>query len=432
MYTSFKLAIFPLIISLCLSSFLHKSNANVINHELFEEHHAFELDDNDFKEPKIDYELGDGWSTRKNGKSSNFLQFIFTDHLKIKLNRFDFEYDQVKFSFEYFVFNQKEQREEIKAKINILGEESNPIVEFNKWTKIELNKVHKKSDNFIFELKFYIGDQSRLNDIKIKPINKTNVVFSNESPEDLDNHPIYIKNLKVILTHPSNNPLIIDIFKNMFDAVMDDKIITKENLIHFRFLPSFSDELTKYFYSKTDSTSLNLTVSGIDSDQLGDVCLQFSYQAAKDTTLKMKVLNKEKLSFFSVIDLDSTEMFVAEEENPNEEKKITDQNYELNSYYFKSIKWKKVAICLRNLCPSCLNLRKFYRLKFETVVDKTPNRFRYLAMTEVTVTTKNFFERVTKNYFTNWKTNGTNAMNEWFHFTGNKLDLTILLAMNLY
>ena len=335
----------------------------------------------------------------------------------IELNEeLDFEYDEFKIDYSYLHFDVDDPAGHQHTVQFTNGGEKSYSVLFGNWVPMHFElKTPRPNKKFTFKLEFSKVYQTGL-------WSDSEEVGSDETDDDKgdldddDKEPIrsekrftvLIQSLTVKFNRASSGgkerTVQFDILNdNRFTAQLDFNRVSRDQLLNYLLLPQLTGGLTNYYYTFMNAVPFNWTLDNEKQTYTGDVCLQFSYQATKQSILKLKILNKQETSFFELLDLDGTEISFKESDAPK-------------APMFQRTKWTMVNICLRDLFPSS-ELNNFYRLRFESALPATSKRKDFVAITDIIIQAKDYAKKNIKNYLTNWKTNGSAAVNEWFEFS---------------
>ena len=371
------------------------------------------------------YDFEKGWNQRtKDDRTDQILQFHFNEkiqisfqeHLNLKLKSFTV-------SFFYYLFGQDDKFNCI-VKMPSVKADSITLLH-NEWFEqsFSSSEMRNEDEDFKFTIDFF-----KLNEQK-QEIQLDSIREKEQETED-KKYSIYIKHLKLkfVLDEEIDDEEMdvdekiineIEIYPSddEFSALIDNQKVQKENLVNYLLLPELTSEITDYYYTlQQTSSSFNWSLNNQDQTFKEDICVEFKYQAAKSSSLKLKILNQLETSFFTLIDLDSS----AFKDNKRKELVQEDQNLESTANeprIVETTKWIKVSFCLRDLFSNSNKLQDFYKLKFESTIAKD-KQFGFLALTDIKISERNYKQKTIKNYLTNWKTNGSLAVEEWFTLTG--------------
>lgn len=376
------------------------------------------------KSSKATYDFRSDWQESPANESDK-LQFFYDNHLLIALNEeLDFEFDGFEITYFYYVYNAQDKTDHLHTVEYMDDKEKQFKVQFDKWEQLQFT-VNDLRPRKMFTLKlafskFYKG-QSELSKLYARSSELDSDELADD-PNDSKSEPddddgkdyireekqftIYIQSLTVkfsVVSGSMGSEVQFDVLNNnRFTAQVDFDQVSSGQLSNYLLLPQLTDEVSKYYYTFVDSVPLNWTLDNKKAAYTGDICLQFAYQATKQSILKLKVLNEQETSFFALLNLDGTE--------------ISFQDDSEDSPLFQRTKWTKVNVCLRDLYPNCIQLREFYRLQFESELAAGTNQKEFVAITKIQINQQDYTEKKVKNYLTNWGTNGTAAAKEWFNF----------------
>lgn len=382
---------------------------------------------------KESYDFHRHWRAESATNESDTLQFFYDNRLTIELNQeLDFEYDGFAIHYFYWIYNAQDKTGHRHTVEYTDDNEKNFGVQFDKWEQMRFKvKDREPSKQFKFKLVFSKErkDPAETAETGFK-LNGHEFWDSDEldsyetgSDEvgndkgDLDDddkeliytekrNTIYINSLIVefsVISGAKKRIVRFDVLDgNRFTAQVDLERVSEEQLFNYLLMPQLTDEVTNYHYTFMDSAPFNWTLNNENSEDEGDICLEFAYQAARNSILRLKVLNKQETSFFQLLNMDGTE--------------ISFQDETAKSPVFQRTKWSVVNICLRDLFPNCNKLRDFYRLGFESVLPAGTTQKEFVAIGNIRINKKDYKEKSVKSYLTNWRTNGSAAVKEWFDF----------------
>lgn len=372
------------------------------------------------KSPREYYDFHPHW-LEENTNESDILQFFYDDRLTIELKEeLDFEYDGFEIAYYYNHLNVDDQTGHTHT-IEYMDDKEKTAVRFDDWERMRFKKKRlRPSKKFAFKMAFSKIYQDGLwSDSKVDSdeLDDDKGGLDDDDKELIRSEKrftIYIQSLTVKFSRApgssdGNEERTVQfgvLNGNRFTAQVDFDRVSREQLSNYLLLPSLTGDLTNYYYTFIDSVPFNWTLDNEKQTYTGDICLEFAYQASKHSVLKLKVLNKQETSFFALLELDGTEIRFKESEAPN-------------APVFQRTNWTTVNICLRDLFPRSTKLRDFYRLRFESTLPTTTNRKDFVAITDIRLSAKDYTEKNIKNYLTNWKTNGSAAVSEWFEFSEN-------------